>query len=179
MLNDLAQLLPIPENESIRRLIIGRVLRLNCLTRYYAELWREYYDMVDGCSWSIADNRLSEWTDLSPTWEHRCGLRNKFERRQTLIELDVLASISLGMTIDELITIYRVQFPVLQNYERRFLFDQRGYEVPVKTSYGELLINEDHEDFPDMVPPFTPVNREEDYRKAWVFFEERLKEENQ
>jgi len=30
------------------------------------------------------------------------------------------------MTIDELILIYRVQFPVLQEYERETFYDQRG-----------------------------------------------------
>jgi hypothetical protein len=28
------------------------------------------------------------------------------------------------------------------------------------------------------VHPFTPVDREEDYRQAWAFFENKLKEEN-
>ncbi|WP_146660744.1 hypothetical protein [Enhygromyxa salina] len=32
-------------------------------------------------------------------------------------ELDALAALSLGMTIDELQLIYRVQFPVLYQYE--------------------------------------------------------------
>jgi hypothetical protein len=39
------------------------------------------------------------------------------------------------------------------------------------------VVDESHPKFPEMVPPFTPVDREEDYRVAWKFFEERLKEE--
>ena len=83
----------------------------------------------------------------------------------------------MNLKLDELLTIYRVQFPVLQKNEQRLLFDQRGFVVPVKTVRGELVVNEDDPTFPDMVPPFTPVDREADYRQAWAHFEKRLKEE--
>ncbi|MCB8943980.1 MAG: hypothetical protein H6658_09515 [Ardenticatenaceae bacterium] len=102
------------------------------------------------------------------------ALRNEFERRQALVEIDVLAAMALGLTLDELLTIYRVQFPVLQQNEQRLRFDQRGYVVPVKTLHGELGVDEGHPDFPAMVPPFTPVDREADYRQAWAHFAQRL-----
>jgi hypothetical protein len=54
---------------------------------------------------------------------------------------------------------------------------QRGMEVPVKTSGGELGVDESHPKFAEMVPPFTPVDREQDYRVAWRFFEERMGKE--
>jgi len=103
-------------------------------------------------------------------------LRTPFERRQALVEIDVLAALALGLTLDELLTIYRVQFPVLQEHENDLLFDQRGMEVPVKTVGGEFGVDESHPKFAEMIPPFTPVDREEDYRVAWKFFEERLKQ---
>ena len=119
--------------------------------------------------------RLRLWSELSPIWQRDVALRTPFERRQALVEIDVLAALALDLTLEELLTIYRVQFPVLQKYERKMLFDQRGLQVPVRTSRGELLLKEDDPDFPDMVPPFTPVDREADYREAWAHFEDRLR----
>jgi hypothetical protein len=166
-----ATILPIPDHPKINELIKHRILRLNCLTIYYEQLWEDLFDegFVQD-SWSRKDHRLSPWPELSPAWSRNVGLRNAFERRQGLIEIDVLAAMALELKLDELLTIYRVQFPVMQNYERKYLFDQRGYEVPVKTRYGELLVKEEDESFPEMVPPFTPVDREADYRQAWAHF---------
>ena len=45
---------------------------------------------------------------------------------------------------------------------------------PVRAPGGEVVSHEDHPDFPDMVKPFTPVDREADYRQAWAHFEARL-----
>lgn len=99
---------------------------------------------------SCASDRLSPWSVLC----------NEFEWWQ-----------ALGLTLDELLTIYRVQFPVLQQNEQRLLFDQRGYVVPMKTIRGVLGPDESHPDYADMIEPFTPVDREADYRVAWAHFE--------
>jgi hypothetical protein len=105
------------------------------------------------------------------------GLRNHFERRQALVEIDVLTAIALELSLEELLTIYRVQFSVLQKFEVRLRFDQRGMEVPMKTIGGELGVDVNHPKYAEMVRPFTSVDREEDYRVAWAFFEKKSKEE--
>lgn len=163
--------LPFLTNFSLASGLIARTLRLNCLTVHYAALWEELYDPAfrsDG--WSLSDPRLAAWGDLTPHWQRAVALRTPFARRQALVEIDVLAALALGLSLDELLTIYRVQFPVLQKYERRARFDARGMAVPMKTVRGELVVDESKPEFAAMVEPFTPVDREADYRAAWDWF---------
>jgi hypothetical protein len=54
----------------------------------------------------------------------------------------VLASLALSLALDELLTIYRVQFPILQQYERDRVYDQHGRVVPTsKTALGNAAVS--------------------------------------
>ena len=119
-------LLPIVENT----LAVSRMLSLNCITNYYAELYQEQYkkEFTSG-SWTKKDDpRLNQnfFKNLTPTWQRDVALRTDYERRQALVEIDVLVAQELKLTLEELKTIYRIQFPVLKQNENETFYDMNG-----------------------------------------------------
>ncbi|NLH19413.1 MAG: hypothetical protein GX462_05085, partial [Thermotogaceae bacterium] len=185
--------------------LIIRALSLNCLTSPYAELWEELYDpRFRQDAWTSEDPRLDRdfFRNLTPTWQRHNALRYDYARRQALVEIDVLTAMALGLTLEELISIYRIQFPVMRQYEKDTYYDRKGRIVWTnskgltgvglreRSEWEALQELKDGESCSRMVKddtrpggpferevryfaPFTLADRETDYAVAWREFERR------
>ena len=179
-----------------------RSLLLNCLTDDYRVLWEKCWkESFKDMGWSKTNERLSmtRFTSLKKDFSPSFALRTDFERRQALVELDVLVALSLGMTLDQLISAYRIQFPVLQLYESDTWYDSKGRIVftanrglsnvglqrpdwdRVRDNKYPQTITIDDDTLPDgpikkeitYYPPYDFCDREQDYRTAWEFFSKK------
>jgi hypothetical protein len=105
-----------------------RSLRLACLTTAFTELWNEQANKLTPLPWHSNDPRLTLDGPVEgpATWDRTAALRNDFARRMALVEIDVLVAQALGLTLDQLIDIYRIYFPVLQQNEAGTWYDRNG-----------------------------------------------------
>lgn len=157
-----------------------RVLRLNCLVRPHAPLWEGLHDYSwQQDSWvphiGVDYPTRAPLGAVNDEWEWETPLRRAADRRQALVEIDAIVAIMLGITAEELLTIYRTQFPVLQKYERDALYDVNGRQLPGKLASeyrkkGGLKAENLTVDGVTYVEPFVGVDRERDMELAHKHF---------
>jgi hypothetical protein len=200
--NNVIQFLPFGILPKYKSALFIRTLLLNCLNENYASLWIDTYDTIyKHDTWSKPlDSRLKAYDTLTPQWHWATPLRNWFERRQALVEIDVITAMALGLNLDELILIYNVQFPVLQQNEDDTWYDTTGNIVftcskgltgvgvdrPVWDTIKDLPAGETYVHTIEKselykgkqvtnYAPFDKCDRVEDYKVAWQHFEEVFK----
>ncbi len=203
-----AGMLPLidPEHELAYE-IVCRAALLNCLTEYYSEFWEDIYsDSFNTISWSKKDARLDNrvFTGLDKKWTYGIPARNAFVRRQLMVEIDVLVAMVLGMTLEQLLAAYRIQFPILQQHERDTYYDVdgsiayaknnalTGVGVDRKTFENILMVLPEGKVYQNIImddtlpggvierlikykAPFDSCDREKDYETAWNFFKEKYR----
>lgn len=172
--------LPLIRDHPLQQELILRTLRLNCLVHPYAQLWNQLYNIAwQDDSWApgigIAYADRGPLGTVEPKWEWATPLRRAADRRQALVEIDAIVAVMLGITADELLTIYRTQFPVLQKYEREALYDANGRQLPTKLASeyrkkGSLKPADLTVDGITYREPFVGVDRENDMALAHAHF---------
>lgn len=183
--------LAITSDTGVDALLAHRYLRLVCLTSAYSELWSSSWNEAFlSDHWSRgANDAFAPLEGPAQEWSKAVPLRKDWDRRQAQVEIDALVALSLGLTIDELCTIYRTQFPVLYGYDRSLHFyDANGRLVPnaVVSAWrrnGDEITEEERQ---AVHPgsgitytyelPFVTLDREADMRQAYAHFERILQE---
>lgn len=183
--------LPVPELGALKSHANHRVLKLNALSVAYAPLWDSNYD---------PEFRVDSWTGgieyparrplgSEDRWSKDTPLARASDRRQALVEIDAIMALSIGLTADELCTIYRTQFAVLHGYDRKsYFYDANGRLVPISVltawrQKGDAISEEERTathpgsgiDYTYELP-FVTLDREADMRQAYAHFERILQE---
>ena len=192
----------IPADHVLTDAAVFRALRLNALTTAYADLWRDAYDpSFTSDSWTGGLDRPNRPAlgGVGPEWSMASPLRIDEDRRQALVEIDAIMAIVTGISIDDLVTIYRTQFGVLNDYDRgegkkAYIFDANGRQIPssVRTAWNKagrpetgLPVEERTAVHPSATGtgrtivyelPFRILDREADMRQAYAEFTRRMEE---
>lgn len=187
--DELIKRFPAPLDHPAASMLLLRILRLNCLTLDYAPLWDELYERgFTTDSWTSA---FEDWPTIGVQqrkWTMSTPLRTDFERRATLVEIDALVAIMLGLTANQLALMYTGQFGVLRKYEYTMWFDNLGTKIAKEPhakgvrqqndDYKLLMAHLDGQASGDLleryVEPFVKIDREAEMRAAHAEFTARL-----
>lgn len=109
--------------------IIKRVLSLNCLTKFYSDLWNKFIsEFCEFDGWLYKHELLDDsyWEKFKNPWVDSSPAKSDFVRFVIQAELDVLVAKSLDLSLSDLMSAYNIQFPVLAQYEHENLYSSCG-----------------------------------------------------
>ena len=86
---------------------------------------------------------------MEQEWNYCVAHRTSIDRLMGQTSIDVIAAISLGIRLEELLMIYRTQFPVMRRYDREALFDANGRKLPKEIAKKHLTLDSDQKLAPD------------------------------
>ena len=181
--------LPVKMDHPLQQELVLRCLRLNCVTDAYSNLWQDVYrDVYTADRWTggLARANRPDLGAIASKWTAMTPLRIAEDRRQALVEIDALVALMMGVTADQLCTVYRAQFAVLYGYDRKVnAYDENGRLVPnevltVWRKKGDQITGAErtatnqagHTYIYEL--PFRLLDREADMRIAYAEFERRL-----
>ncbi|MFN4762711.1 Eco57I restriction-modification methylase domain-containing protein [Gillisia sp. Q332] len=190
---------PLGIDTIFRDQLVPRVLRLNCLNTYYSDLWDELFqDDFKDISWYKDDFRLSSYILLTNKWNAEITpFRNHFERREALVEIDVIVAMALKLSLEDLISIFKIQFSVFEKFEDNTFYDSNGKIVFNINHQGLKAVGVDSKIWNEIKDlktgethvhtiekselyngrqityhaPFDKCDRVDDYKNAWAHFE--------
>ncbi|MCB2205040.1 hypothetical protein KQI65_09850 [bacterium] len=181
-----------------RNKVMLRALYANSITEKYSDLWNAVWmPSFTNDGWYCTDSRLSgiEYSKMNDDWYDSYVGLSDYARRWIQLELDVLVAKSLGLTYNELIAMYKIQFPVLYYNDNETWYDSKGKiiytasrglggvgldrsrweEVKMKSIgiVSKTIKDETVASGPkirtiDYFAPFTRCNREKDYQNIWT-----------
>lgn len=153
ILFDVLKNLPFVENPN--KYIIHRYLLLTCLSEDFADLWNEFspkFPEKDCLNIRASHVNLKIFNNKNSTWSEGIPLRNNLYRRQALIEIDVLVAMEMKISLEDLLSIFQIQFPVLKNNDSELKWNVDG--LPEENPENRI-----------------ELDRVEDYKTAWAHFE--------
>lgn len=176
-------IVPVPDNQ-YKNAIMLRGLRLNAISPLYANLLKHVYTdefqmdktLISSIKTSLDCNITNEWNELFAIWRD-------LDRYITMVELDVLAAKGIGMTLKQLIDLYSINYPNMDDNEKNTWYDQEGKIVFTTNKsfvkYGvskEIWEKNKDKSFSDIdllginrnyVAPYFRTNRVSLYKEAW------------
>jgi hypothetical protein len=196
---------PLGIDQLYKNQLIPRALLLSCQTDHFKDLWNDIFSDYREVklSFSKSDSRLTSISNLSNRYDFSKVLKTPYERRQALLEIDVIVAMALGMTLQELIATYEIEFPKFNEYEDETVYDQKGQIVYTPNNQGLVGIGVSSSTLTEIrdykhgetyehtiekgelyygkkviyYAPFDKCDRVEDYKVAWDHFEKIFKEE--